>query len=87
MSNITKCQKQQKAQITYWPKLQNIQSYKMSYITKCPKLQNAQSYKMNKVKNVQNYKLSKITKCPKLQNVTKLLGQDERPSTASSNWT
>ena len=50
MSNVTKSPKQQKAQITKCPKLQNIQSCKIIKDTKCPKLQNNQRYTMSKVK-------------------------------------
>ena len=39
--------KQQKAQITKYPNLQNIQGYKISKVTKCPKIQNVQSYEQN----------------------------------------
>ena len=71
MSNVTKCPKQQKAQITNCTKLQIVQSYKMSKLTKYPKLQNVQSYKMSKdtkcpkLQNVRRYKMSKVTKCPR----------------------
>ena len=67
MSNITKCQKQQKAQITYWPKLQNVLYYKMSKVTKCTKL------KMSRVtKCYEMLQISKVKKCQKFKMLQKL---------------